>query len=160
MISVLVLHDAFKYQEVKEIFMFFKSPWHPMLIYSLVFPVSSNISCLLCNPPTVYLLEFTPPLRRPLAQPPAQSRVTSELWPGFWGLFHLGLENLQEMSLHNLSRGSLFYCLTLSTLLFFLLLFCFSVYIKSESSLFQFTISVSHPPVIWRDFSILSITSS
>lgn len=61
MISVLVLHDTSKYQEVKEIFMFSKSPWHPMLIYSLVFPVSSNISCLLCKTPTVHLLEFTPP---------------------------------------------------------------------------------------------------
>lgn len=127
-----------------------------IVLYILYLP----IFLVFCANPQLSTSWNSPHLWRPLAQPPAQSRVTSELWPGFWGLFHLGLENLQEMSLHNLSRGSLFYCLTLSTLLFFLLLFCFSVYIKSESSLFQFTISVSHPPVIWRDFSILSITSS
>lgn len=43
-------------------------------------------------------------LRRPLAEPPPQSGVSSEIRPGCWGLYHVMSYNLREQRLHRLSR--------------------------------------------------------
>lgn len=130
MTSLLVLHGASKYWEVKEIFIMFKSCWHATFIYSLVFPVSSNISCFLWKTQVIHLLNLHH-FRRSLVQPSAQSRVTSDLRPGWQGLFHLGLENLEGK---RLSR--LFHWMILLMITFFLLvsnhkLLCFSLWSPS-----------------------------
>lgn len=140
MTSQLVLYGASKYWEVKEIFIMLKSCWHANFIYSLVFPVSSNISCFLWKTQVIHLLNLHH-FRRSLVQPSALSRVTSDLRLGWQGLFLLGLENLQGK---RLSR--LFHWMTLLMIIFFFLLMsnhkllCFSLWFP-----------ISHPPAIWKD---------